>query len=88
MTHIIHCRALVSEACYDGSPTARQFFGQDLHQREDGTYQAPHAVLPDEGTIICDACYVELMPYTASGRALTHELPAAIAAYRAAHPKP
>jgi hypothetical protein len=68
----IRCRAKVTGECYDGDPTAKQFFGQDLPMSEDGTF--------DGTSIVCDACYVYLMPRTPSGRALHHELPAAIEA--------
>lgn len=66
MTTII-CRARVSRDCFHGHPSEAQF-GEDLPL--DGTF--------DGTSIVCDACYVKLMPLTPSGRALHHELPAAI----------
>lgn len=66
----IRCRAQISERCLDGHPTRMQF-GDDLPMAEDGTY--------DGQSIVCDACYVQLMPLTPSGAALNDELPAAIA---------
>lgn len=42
----------------------------DEHGLEDGTYK--------NGTIVCDACYIYLMPYTRSGIGLNDELDNAI----------
>ena len=63
------CRAKISPACYDGQD-GKQLFGDDWGMAEDGTY--------DGETIICDPCYIALMPYTPSGKALGSELPAAL----------
>lgn len=91
MTYTISCRAKVASGCLDGAPTSAQFFGDDLPMTEDGTYRppaqwtpdmAPVPGKPDGGTIVCDACYVWLMPRTASGQGLNHELDAAIEAAR------
>jgi len=68
--HIISCRARVASSCLDGQPTRKQF-GDNLPMAEDGTY--------DGASIVCDACYIALMPLTPSGRGLNHELGAAIA---------
>lgn len=66
----IVCRAwLPGVGCYGGSSRARGTMA------EDGTY--------DGASIVCDACYVALMPLTPSGQGLLAELPAAITAYRA-----
>lgn len=73
--YTIVCRARVSEDCYQGRPTSVQF-GKDLPLDEDGTF--------DGRSIVCDACYVTLMPLTPSGRGLHHELDAAIADARKA----
>jgi hypothetical protein len=73
MSYVINCRARVHPECYDGQRSELQF-GENLPLSEDGTYK--------EGTIICDACYCRLMPLTASGRGLTHELEDAIERYR------
>lgn len=72
--HKIVCRARVSDACYDGQPTTKQF-GEDDPMDDDGTF--------DGSSIVCDACYVALMPYTRSGQGLAHELPGAIRHLRA-----
>lgn len=77
--HIIRCRAKVDPACYNGKPTSTQFFGEDEPMTEDGTYLTDS----EGGSIVCDPCYIKLMPLTPSGRALNNELPAAIAAARA-----
>lgn len=68
--HLIRCRAKTHPLCLDGKPTSRQFDGEDLSMDEDGTF--------DGESIVCDMCYVALMPLTPSGRGLHHELPAAI----------
>ena len=75
MAHVIRCRAQVVIACLDGQPTSRQFFGDDLPMDEDGTF--------DGETLVCDPCYVALMPLTPSGKGLHHELDAAIERARA-----
>jgi hypothetical protein len=86
--HVITCRAKVAMGCLDGEPTAKQFFGQDLPMSEDGTFVIG-PVEQDDGemvvmeSIVCDSCYLYLMPRTPSGKALNHELPAAIEAVRA-----
>jgi hypothetical protein len=67
--HTIACRARVSAGCLQDKPSSAQF-GYDAELHEDGTF--------DGSTIVCDPCYVELMPKTPSGRGLLHELPAAI----------
>lgn len=71
---IIVCRARVSERCLQGKPMSTMV-GEPGSMAEDGTY--------DGSSIVCDSCYVALMPLTPSGRGLTHELPAAIAKARA-----
>lgn len=82
---MIVCRARVVAGCWDGEPTAHQFFGQDLPMSEDGTFST-EPFMYDEfqrittGSIVCDPCYLYLMPRTPSGKALNHELPAAIEA--------
>jgi hypothetical protein len=69
VTHIIKCRAKVTDLCFDGEPTKRQF-GEDLPMSDDGLW--------DGETIICDPCYMKLIPMTASGMGLKHELDEAI----------
>lgn len=76
MSYRIVCRARVSADCYHGKPTRTQF-GDDLPMDEDGTY--------DGSSLICDSCYVRLMPLTASGRGLNSELDAAIEESRRLH---
>jgi hypothetical protein len=84
---MIVCRAKVMPGCWDGEPTSHQFFGQDLPMSEDGTF-ITGPVEQDDGqlvvmeSIVCDPCYMYLMPRTPSGKALNHELPAAIEAIR------
>lgn len=70
--YTIVCRAHIVDECYAGSPTERQF-GEDLPMSGDGTW--------DGTSIVCDACYVELQPFTPSGHAENHELAAAIQHY-------
>jgi hypothetical protein len=81
MAEVIRCRAQLADvACLDGRPLERQFGERDDDEPEhrladDGTY--------DGATIVCDPCYIALMPFTPSGQGVMHELPAAISAYRA-----
>lgn len=85
MTHeMILCRAQLEDDCYDGSPASRQFGEEGVGMEEDGTYLAEGNYA---NTIICDACYVRLMPLTPSGAGLTHELHPAINRYHAEHPR-
>lgn len=69
MTYTIKCRARITDRCLDGEPTKRQF-GDDLPMSEDGLF--------DGETIVCDACYVKLIPMTPSGQGLIEELDEAI----------
>lgn len=71
--YTIVCRAHIVDECYAGSPTKRQF-GEDLPMSEDGTW--------DGTSIVCDACFVELQPFTPSGRGEYGELPRAIIHFR------
>lgn len=71
--HIISCRARVSGECLHGEPAVRQF-SADLPMSEDGTF--------DGESVVCDPCYLLLLPRTRSGRGLSHELPEAIRSYR------
>lgn len=68
--HTIKCRAKLSNICLDGQPTTKQFEGQDLPLSEDGTF--------DGDTIVCDPCFIVIMPYSPSGRALRPEIEEAI----------
>lgn len=70
----IVCRAKVSTACLNGQSTRLQFGEPDLGMAKDGTF--------DGESIVCDSCYIKLMPHTPSGRALHHELDDAIATVR------
>jgi len=81
MPHTIRCRAQVADGCLDGEPTSRQFGDpdEDLPMSEDGTWEVDDGV----ETIVCDPCYVALMPLTPSGAGLRDELPAAIAKAKA-----
>jgi hypothetical protein len=78
MSHTICCRAKVSDDCLDGQPTRVQF-GKNLPMSEDGTYEPGS---DDPGSIVCDACYTLLTPFTPSQQALSEELPDAIALLR------
>ena len=69
MTRRIHCRAHVSRDCEHGRPEV-----PESEMWTDGTY--------DGASIVCDFCFMALMPLTPSRRALNHELPAAIATAR------
>ena len=73
----INCRAKVSRSCYDGRNPRTVYEDGDV--TEDGTW--------DGETVVCDACYMALMPLTPSGQGLLHELPTAIteARRRAGH---
>lgn len=73
MTHTINCRAQICDDCLDGKPTAVQFFGEDLPLTEDGTFRG------FDKSIVCDPCYVKLVPLTPSGHGLVHELDEATA---------
>lgn len=73
MTELIWCRANVAPDCYDGRPAKGLYPDDD--PAEDGTYDR-------HGTVVCDACYVLLMPLTPSGQGLNSELPAAIERFR------
>ena len=68
MTEIV-CRAKIAEGCLNGRPSAEQF-GEDLPLDEDSTF--------DGESIVCDVCYIALMPFTQSSRALHHEIDDAI----------
>jgi hypothetical protein len=107
MTTTIKCRAKVSDDCYDGSPTIRQFgeddrpdlidevaqekcVGEGGHFLDEaGDCERCHYHEPQmsedntwNGTsIVCDACYLELLPFTPSGSGLNEELPEAIGHY-------
>lgn len=61
----IRCRAQVTDTCQDGKP----YLGEDSWTM-DGTF--------DGETIVCNTCFLVIMPLTESGRALTREIPAAI----------
>lgn len=77
MSYTITCRARISGGCFHGDSTVEQF-GENLPMSEDGTF------VPDNGggTIVCDACYIRLMPLTPSGMGLNEELDGAIDQFR------
>lgn len=60
---IVHCRARVSVDCENGE---EPYYDQE----EDGTWNGE--------SVICDPCYIKLMPYTPSGRALLDEIDEAL----------
>lgn len=72
----VACRAQVSETC-DNGKDERIVYGPDETQQDDGTW--------DGGTVVCDPCYVLLMPYSASGQLLEHEIRSTIRAYQKTH---
>jgi hypothetical protein len=74
MTETIRCRAQLEADCYDGSPMSRQTGEDDAVMADDGTFTGR--------SIVCDACYVRLIPLTRSQQALNDELPEAISCYR------
>lgn len=69
MADTIACRAKVHDDCCDGKPLSVSYEDVDDYH-DDGTF--------DGKSVVCNACYVALMPYTRSGRAENHELPRAI----------
>jgi len=74
----IRCRARVVDNCKHGRDersVGASFGDPDYRMQYDGTW--------DGESIVCDPCYVELMPHTPSGQALNEELPEAIARVRA-----
>src|ERR1700733_7331743 len=77
MKHKITCRAKVTDDGYDGQPTKVQF-GEDLPISADGTWRG----IDDESTIVCDPCFLMVMPFTKSGAALKEELEDGIRAVR------
>lgn len=68
-SNIIHCRARVSVECYDGQPSAKYYHDGETWL-DDGTYQ--------QGTIVCNACYVMCIVVCPSGSATHAELPECI----------
>jgi hypothetical protein len=77
-TNMLVCRAQTSKGCLNGQPMSTQIPDEEgfppSRMSDDGTF--------DGQSIVCDACYVQLMPLTPSGRGLHHELDAAIAKAR------
>ena len=66
----IRCRAQLEDDCYDGSPMSRQLGHEEGEAEpfsclmaEDNTYRTDG---PYAHTIVCDACYVRLIPLTPS----------------------
>lgn len=68
---LIRCRARTTPDCLHST-----FDHPENPWQDDGTYDRP------TNTIVCDACYTALLPYTPSRRGLFHELPDAIATVR------
>lgn len=81
MTEVIKCRAGIAEDCMDGIRAPIENY-----MPEDGTW--------DGDTIICNACYMEAMPFSISGAMLEDEFENAIKHYKQnfdyarAHPNP
>jgi hypothetical protein len=63
----ITCRARVAPNCLNGQPTSRQF-GADIPMSNDNTYE------DHTQSIVCDPCYVMIVPMTPSGKGLLYEL--------------
>jgi hypothetical protein len=72
VSEILRCRAQVVDACKDGELSST--VGFDYRMGEDGTW--------DGRSVVCDPCFVALMPLTPSGLSLNEELPFAIAVAR------
>lgn len=84
----IQCRARVDPDCYHGRTIEEVDLVEAMDTwRDEGTYE-----LADSGpgdlveSVVCDPCYVRLMPYSPSRRLLTAEIPDALRAYREKHP--
>jgi hypothetical protein len=63
------CRARIAGSCLDGRQMSEEL-GYEGTMADDGTY--------DGESIVCDPCYLVLLPFTPSGAGLTHELNPAI----------
>jgi hypothetical protein len=73
---LIHCRAKISASCEDGQEWDAEVAPD---QSGDGTYvPGDDATDHEQGTVVCDPCYVFVMPWTPSGVGLNPELPDAI----------
>lgn len=92
---LIVCRARVDADCMHGRDGRRSELneameGEDDDWRDDGTYRVglidPTDLTSVGESIVCDACYVALMPYSATRQLLNAEIPGAIRAYREMHP--
>ena len=66
------CRAQVAPDCLNGRPIEECGYEKPLYELEDGTYESVSM------SVVCNPCYVDLMPLTPSGQALLHELDTAI----------
>lgn len=84
----IVCRARVDPSCYHGRTIEEVGLEEAMDTwREDGTYdQADAGPGGLVESIVCDPCYVTLMPYSPSKLLLRAEIPDAIRAYREMHP--
>jgi hypothetical protein len=92
---IICCRAQLEDDCLHGKPMTAQIPVEEDDERfpdmtDDGTYtpfdwqwiDPDGTTVRSDPSIVCDACYNRLMPFTMSGQALMDEIPEAIAFYR------
>ena len=70
----LRCRAQVSDACRHGTPSCLASWDSEYTMEEDGTWWGQ--------SVVCDPCYIMLMPLTPSGQGLNSELPFAIALAR------
>jgi hypothetical protein len=72
MSATIECRAQLGDVdCLHGRPE-----DPETPMCEDGTYDIR------TGSVVCDSCYLAIMPFTRSGQALTDEIDEAISTYK------
>lgn len=77
----IICRARLSDFCLHGE-RIDAYYEEPLWEMDDGTYD------PASASVVCNVCYVDLMPLTRSGQALLSELEEAIHQHHNASPVP
>lgn len=69
----LRCYAKVDPLCFDGQPVTDWW--------EDGTFSVKH------GGIVCDACYVQVIKHSPSGKGLAPEIDTTIRRLRFAQRK-
>lgn len=70
---IVVCRARIVQSCLHGRPE-EAVYPESKTQSEDGTWNGR--------SVICNSCYVALLPYTPDGMGLLADLPRAIQLYK------